>query len=66
MLAPMGPGQSISMTDEGWRTDIHPDGFGGSPHESHHTYTAAMTMPAGTVLSQNDFPGIVQMTLNFE
>eukprot|EP00966_Prymnesium_polylepis_P176738 4092591-Prymnesium_polylepis.1 len=66
MLAPIGPGQSISVTDDGWRTDIDPNAFGGSALESHHTYTASANTLAGAVLSRADFAGTSAFQLNFE
>eukprot|EP00966_Prymnesium_polylepis_P088606 2050492-Prymnesium_polylepis.2 len=48
LLAPLGPGQSISATDDGWRTDVTPNAFRGFQYDSHVTHTASTDEPAGT------------------
>eukprot|EP00966_Prymnesium_polylepis_P198281 4595059-Prymnesium_polylepis.1 len=53
LLAPLGIGQSISATDDGWSTAVTPNAFRGL--ESHVTHAAAADEPAGTVLRIADF-----------
>ena len=54
LLAPLLAGQSITATDDGWRTDVIPNGFRArdthTTAESHMTHTASAEEPAGTVL----------------
>eukprot|EP00966_Prymnesium_polylepis_P331659 7387235-Prymnesium_polylepis.1 len=51
LLAPLGVGQEITVTDDGWRTDITPGAFGNYDQSSHLTHTATETQPAGSVLT---------------
>ena len=69
LLAPLGPGQSIWVTDDGWDSSTgkflsespstfagYEDSFyGGDPYESHFVHTATTDEPAGTVLRRADF-----------
>lgn len=67
LLAPLGEGQSIWLTDDGWNSnkskflseDPTTDAGGSStgPYETHMKHTASQEEPAGTVLTQADFPG---------
>ena len=55
LLAPLGAGQTITATDDGWRTDVLPNTFRG--YEDHVAHTAASEEPTGTVLTKADFVG---------
>ena len=62
LLAPLGPGQTISATDDGWRTDTSPHAFNGHSSERHITHTAATDEAAGTVLTVSDFDGTLSLS----
>jgi hypothetical protein len=51
LLAPLGDGQTISATDDGWLTDS--SAFRGT--ETHATHTAAIEEPPGTVFTNSAF-----------
>ena len=57
LLAPLGQGQSISATDDGWDPADKGGAFFGNQHHSeyHLTHTAAVEEPAGTVLTLSNF-----------
>ena len=53
LLSPLGEGQSISVTDNGWDPGNKGGAFLANDHHSeyHITHTAIAELPAGTVLS---------------
>ena len=57
LLSALGPGQSISATDAGWRTDVAPNMLDlRNPSDDYIvTHTASADEPAGTVLTASDF-----------
>ena len=56
LLAALGEGQSISATDDAWRTDVVPNAFRGlEGTEGHVSFIAHSETPAGTVLTEADF-----------
>ena len=57
LLAPLGEGQTLLATDDGWRTDTIPNRFRDHLHEWHVSHTAVVEEPAGTVLTMADFSG---------
>eukprot|EP00966_Prymnesium_polylepis_P088607 2050492-Prymnesium_polylepis.3 len=61
LLAPLGPGQTISATDDGWSTAYTPNAFANHNVELHVSHTAVVDEPAGTVLTIADFSGTLQL-----
>eukprot|EP00966_Prymnesium_polylepis_P221839 5132309-Prymnesium_polylepis.1 len=59
LLSALGPGQSISATDDGWRTDVSPNAFGFYLYTSHVVHTANDDEPAGTVLTASNFSALL-------
>ncbi|KAL1515912.1 hypothetical protein AB1Y20_002526 [Prymnesium parvum] len=60
LLATLGPGQAIYITDDSWRTDVTPNAFRG--YESHVFHVASVEEPAGTVLLGDDFNGLLSIS----
>ena len=63
LLAPLYPGEQISATDDGWRTDVSPHAFDGrSSYNPHVVHTAAAQEQAGTVLTAADFSASLDLS----
>eukprot|EP00966_Prymnesium_polylepis_P242722 5613186-Prymnesium_polylepis.1 len=55
LLAALDQGEAIWATDDGWATDVTPNGFYYDQRDFHIMHTANTYEPAGTVLTLQDF-----------